>query len=294
MTEHVPELVPIIGPPQELDLLISELAWSSDFFEDDTPTIRHKLSKPEVPCTGYELKLPESQFPFVSYPFLLHTTKDLPWKVVISNEKLVLWSNQCTSHRQSSKKGKEVKPLTCTFCSSLNNDTTIMGIQHHSLDGAHENTPWPYLTSTEMYALLLKKNGQINYLKLHSLNNAATIAVQNHHLDSWKWLAAALGWEDIPHIHSLMAVQICAGASVFLIIEKVDDAAKWKYSPCRYIQQDFEQVFLIYKLGGHSAANITHHSIRIPSIDATKWHITSKPLQASPGFPTPVELTSNL
>ena len=96
-----------------------------------------------------------------------------------------------------------------------------MGIQHCSLDGAHENMPWPYLTPAEMYVLLLKKNGQINYLKLCSLNNAATIAVWNRHLDGWKWLAAALEWEDIPHICSLMAFQTCAGTSVFSIIEKV-------------------------------------------------------------------------
>jgi len=295
VTERVPEPVPIIGPPQELDLPISEPAFPQIFeIEDDTPTVRHKLSKPEVPCTGYELKIPESQSPFASYPFLLHTTKDLPWKVVVSTEKLVLRSNRCTGHGQSSKKGKEVKPLACTFCSSLDNDTTVMGIRHRSLDGAHENTPWPYLTPAEMYASLLKKNGQINHLRLRSLNNAATIGVRNRHLDAWKRLAAALGREDIPRIRSLMAVQTRAGASVFSIIEKVDDAAKRKYSPRGYVQQDFERAFLIYKLGGRSAANIAHRSLGIPSIDATKRHIASKPLQASPGFPTPAELTSNL
>lgn len=91
-----------------------------------------------------------------------------------------------------------------------------------------------------------------------------------------------------------MAAQTRAGARVFSIIEKIDDIAKRKYSPRGYDQQDFERAFLIYKLGGRSAANIAHRSLGIPSIDTTKRHITSKPLQASPGFPTPAELTSNL
>lgn len=56
----------------------------------------------------------------------------------------------------------------------------------------------------------------------------------------WKQLAAVLGWEDIPCIHSLMAVQTHAGASMFSILEKVDDAVKRKYSLHRYDQQDFE------------------------------------------------------
>ena len=295
MTDLISEPVLIVGQSQEPNSPISE-PFSLQIFEieDDTPTLSHKIAKPEVPCLGYELKLPESHSPFASYPFLLHTMKDLPWKVVASTEKLVLWSNRCTGHGQSSKKGKEVKPHACTFCSSLDTDTTIMGIRHRTLDGAHENTPWGYLTPAEMYALLLKKNSQINHLKLRSLNNAATIGVRNRHLDAWKRLAAALGWEDIPRIRSLMAVQTRAGASVFSILEKVDDAAKRKYSPRGYDQQDFERAFLIYKLGGRSAANIAHRSLGVPSIDATKGHIASKPLQASPGFPTPVELTSNL
>jgi hypothetical protein len=168
----------------------------------------------------------------------------MPWKVIVSTEKLVLRSNLCTGYGRSSKKGKEVKPLACTFCSSLDNDTTVMGIRHRSLDGAHENTPWSYLTPAETYASLLKKNGQINHLRLRSLNNAATIGVRNRHLDAWKRVAAALGREDIPCIRSLMAAQTRAGASVFSIIEKIDDAAKRKYRPRRYDQQDFERAFL--------------------------------------------------
>lgn len=245
MTERVPEPVPIIGPPQELDLPISEPGFPQIFEgEDDTPTVRHKSSEPEVPCTGYELTLSDSQSPFASYPFLLHATKDMPWKVILSTEKLVLRSNLCTGYGRSSKKGKEVKPLACTFCSSLDNDTTVMGIRHRSLDGAHENTPWSYLTPAETYASLLKKNGQINHLRLRSLNNAATIGVRNRHLDAWKRVAAALGREDIPRIRSLMAAQTRAGASVFSIIEKIDDAAKRKYRPRGYDQQDFERAFL--------------------------------------------------
>lgn len=94
MTELISELVLIVGQSQEPNPPILEL-FSLQIFEieDDTPTLSHKIAKPEVLCLGYELKLPESQSPFVLYLFLLHTMKDLPWKVVASTEKLVLWSN---------------------------------------------------------------------------------------------------------------------------------------------------------------------------------------------------------
>lgn len=169
-----------------------------------------------------------------------------------------------------------------------------MGIRHRLLDGAHENTPWAYLTPAEMYTSLEKKDKQFNNLKLRSLNNAVTIGVRNRHLDGWKRLAMAIGKEDIPRIRSLMAAQTRAGASVFSIIEKVDKAATRKYSPRGYNQTDFERAFLIYKLGGRSAANIAHKALGIPSIDATKRHIATKPLQASSGFPSAEELAANL
>jgi len=220
--------------------------------------------------------------------------KSLPWKVIVSSAGVILYSNQCTGSSQSTKKGKELRPIACFPCSRLHDHTIVMGIRHHLLDGAHKNTPWAYLTPVEMYASLKKKDKQFNNLKLRSLNNAATIGVQNRHFDGWKRLAMAIGKEDIPRIRSLMATQTRAGASLFLIIEKIDKAVTRNYSPRGYNRTDFECAFLIYKLGGRSAANIAHKALGIPSIDATKCHITANPLQASSGFPLAEELAANL
>jgi hypothetical protein len=85
-----------------------------------------------------------------------------------------------------------------------------------------------------------------------------------------------------------------AGASVYSILEKVDKAAARQYSPKGYTQADFERAFLIYKLGGRSAANIAQLALGVPSIDATKRHIATAPLQPSPGFPTQLQLSANL
>ena len=248
----------------------------------------------DVRCPGYGLKLPHSHSPFVSYPFLLHSVKTLPWRVEVSDAHLSLRSTRCSGVGQVSKKGKEIEPRACHPCSRLHDDTIIMGIRHRLLDGAHENTPWAYLTAAETLSLLKKKNRQINTLKLRAFNSAMTIGVRNRHLAAWKRLAAAIGREDVPRIRSLMAAQTRVGASVFSIIEKVDQAAARQYSPKGYERADFERAFLIYKLGGRSAANIAHKALGIPSITATKRHIATKPLQASPGFPTQQELASNL
>lgn len=78
------------------------------------------------------------------------------------------------------------------------------------------------------------------------------------------------------------------------ILDKIGKAASRKYSPKGYMRADFERAFLIYKMGGRAAADIAYHTLGVPSIDATKRHIATAPLQPSPAFPTSEQLTANL
>ncbi|KAF8198428.1 hypothetical protein BJ912DRAFT_1074363 [Pholiota molesta] len=245
-------------------------------------------------CPGYRLELPEDVSPFSSYPFLLHTKRDLPWSVVVDRDNLILRSTRCTHLALSSHKGKETKPLPCHYCSRLHDNDVVMGIRHRILDGTHENTPWVYLTPAEMYASLQRKTKVINNLKLRALNNAVSIGIRNRKLKTWKRLVMAIGKSDIARLRSLIAAQVRAGASVYSILEKVDKAALRQFSPKGYERADYEREFLILKMGGTSAANVAHRSLGLPSIDATKRHVVTVPLQASAKFPTHQELSSNL
>lgn len=74
-----------------------------------------------------------------------------------------------------------------------------------------------------------------------------------------------------------MATQHRARASVFTMLEKIDQAARHTYSPRGYQISGFQRAYLIYKLGGRAAADIAHRSSGTPSIDATKRHILTAP-----------------
>ena len=208
--------------------------------------------------------------------------------------RLMLHSKQCSGVAKTSSKGKEAAPLPCTSCANLQNHAIIMGIRHRALDGANENTPWTFLSAGQMLTLLRRKSHIINRLKLQSLNAARKIGVRNRHLAAWKRLSMAIGREDIPRIRSLMATQYRAGASVFTMLEKIDQAAHRVYSPRGYQIADFQRAYLIYKLGGRAAADIAHKALGVPSIDATKRRIMTAPLRSSSGFPTTSELQANL
>jgi hypothetical protein len=175
-----PGSTPVTKPPQP-EAIIHEVLES----DSPPPGILPPPSL-DVRCPGYGLKMPHSQSPFVSYPFLLHSVKTLPWKVEVSDARLSLRSTRCSGVGQVSKKGKEIEPRACHPCSRLHDDTIIMGIRHRLLDGTHENTPWAYLTAAEILSLLKKKTRQINTLKLRALNSAMTIGVRNHHLAAYQ------------------------------------------------------------------------------------------------------------
>jgi hypothetical protein len=245
----------------------------------------------DVICPGYELLFPKGQSAFSSYPFLLHERLTLPWSIILVGTKLRLRSKSCLKISPSSD---PTAATPCGKCAALHNDTIIMGIRHRSLDGAHESTPWAYLSPAQMYEALKRKTTSMNLLKLSTLNIRRTLSLRNRHIDMWKRFAVAVGREDIPRIRSLMAAELRRGSSVFSIVEKVEQAARRAYTPRGYTEAEFQLGFLLYKIGGRAVANLAHRALGVPSIDATKRHLSATPLLSSPGFPTREELETNL
>ncbi|KAG7085371.1 hypothetical protein E1B28_002934 [Marasmius oreades] len=212
------------------------------------------------PCPGYPLTISEDIPGIHAYPILLHSRKTLPWTVMISDESVVLVSKSCQKSATTRTIGAyptpNKKPFSCISCQQLHTNTTVMGIRHREINGAHENTPWAYLSTVGLHAVATQKNHEINLLKLQALNVGRKLLVWNQQIDGWKRLAIAIGKEDIPCIRVLMAVEMHNGYSVFSMIQKVDQAAHRIHSPKDYQEADFEHGYLILKLGGCAAAEI--------------------------------------
>ncbi|KAG6836745.1 hypothetical protein H0H93_003969, partial [Arthromyces matolae] len=263
------------------------------------PSLSHNTTVPAVsviehPCAGYHLITPPGNVPHASYPFLLHHTRELPWDITITKNKIVLRSHDCTETVFRPSSSVNTGPETCRWCLAIHNHHIVMGIRHRAVDGAHENTPWAYLTPTQMYSALERKTQQVNLLKLNGLNMGKKLGVRNHQIEGWKRLSMAIANEDIPRISALMRVETRKGHSVYSILEKIDMAARRAYNPHGYEKLDYERAFLILKLGGRAAAEIAHRALGIPSITTIKRHISSSPIQASSGLPTTTEMSHNL
>jgi hypothetical protein len=162
------------------------------------------------------------------------------------------------------------------------------------MDGALEKTPYHYLAPLHAINSLHRKDDQIKHLQRQAMNNLRSLTARNHQLEGWKCFALAISNTDIPHLNRLTAAALHDGAGMFGLLKKVDQAARHVYSPKGYQKADFERAFLMWKLGGQSAANIAYHTLGLPSIESARRHIRVSPITALSGVPTEAEMQSNL
>jgi hypothetical protein len=162
------------------------------------------------------------------------------------------------------------------------------------MDGSHENTPFQYLSFVELTRLLRRKNHQLEYLHLNGLNMGRVLAVRNRTISGYKRLAIAISVGDIKRIHSLFRAELKNGAGVFGLLNKTNKASQLVYSPKGYEEADYQRAFLMWKLGGRSAANIAYRTLGVPHIDTARRHISTTPLVTSAGMPTIDEINANL
>ncbi|KAE9408515.1 hypothetical protein BT96DRAFT_786767, partial [Gymnopus androsaceus JB14] len=154
------------------------------------------------PCPGYHIKLPDNISLVSAYPFLLHSSRDLPWTTVISRQSVTLVSTSCTSESPSINHHISTFPksllknsddvLPCVNCQCLRTHNLIMGARHCTLDGAHESTLWQYLSMLQLLAIAKQKTTEITKLKLEALNSGQKLTHRNQELDAWKHLAMAI------------------------------------------------------------------------------------------------------
>lgn len=148
-------LLPSIPSPPVLD------AVDSTMINSHVPRTSHaELRQEPSKCPGYHLSVPHEQSPYSLYPFLVHSVLSVPWDLAILGEKIVLRSHKCARSARIAKTngpGSSANVLPCSYCAQLHNHNIIMGIRHRSLDGAHESTPWAYLSPAQMYSKLERK-----------------------------------------------------------------------------------------------------------------------------------------
>jgi hypothetical protein len=176
-------------------------------------------------CYGEELLVSGRKVPAWSYPFGLHKLHSVPWDVIVKGDGLVVKSTACHTMKISNPSA-----IACTTCSDLLRHTLLQGVLERVEHGVHEHTRHEYL-NTNLHELLLRKNEQINALKLSRLNLERSLAARARPLEAFKRFVIAVGKGDIPCLHQLVSAAHKNGSSIYAIMEKIDMATRQAYHP---------------------------------------------------------------
>jgi hypothetical protein len=94
-------------------------------------------------CPGYRLMFSNQKSALTQYPTGFHDKQPVPWTMHVDGANVTLYSTNCSQAARQSATGNS---LACSSCENLDRHAIIMGIRHRALDGAHENTPWAFLS----------------------------------------------------------------------------------------------------------------------------------------------------
>ena len=242
-------------------------------------------------CQGINFPVPDGQTPYEAYPIMLHARvrPDLEWRVEFSPSKITIRAKKCRYFVTE-------KNTVCTQCSKLTETANgvLKGIEERNSIGPSTSIQHAYLTGNQLLALLERKNEKIDDLRLDGFNTARTLAQRGRHLEEYKRFMAAVAQRDIPRLKALVNTHLSRGASVFFIMEKLEQAVSSSYSPKSYTQAEYEETFLLLSLGGRSAAELAYRTKGLPSINTAREHAHAQKLVCSASFPKLNEVITNL
>ncbi|TFK79418.1 hypothetical protein K466DRAFT_505593 [Polyporus arcularius HHB13444] len=200
----------------------------------------------------------------------------------------------CTETGVPSRSGSDsIGP--CRNCEQLQSNHAVTGIVDRMRNGIHENTPHPYLPFASLGDLLRRKNTQIDRLRFENLNMARTLLIRGRTIDGYKRFVHAVASSDLhTRVHKVVSIARSNSMSVHAIVARLDQANARVYSSRTYDEIDYQQAYLLWKLGGQRAADLGSRALGLPSLSATRRKFTSSPIIASATFPTVEEMLENL
>jgi len=155
---------------------------SSSAVETDYPsTVDGKqVHKPKRwPCEGILVTFPEGRNHHTSYPFGIHSKRDVPWNYRSIGDKFYLQAKAC-------QKWPSLEGGVCINCQKLTSSTLYTGIMDRIRVGAHENIPLMYHGTGALMTIVRRKTEQIEQLRMSKLNDDRKLLVKAKTLEDQK------------------------------------------------------------------------------------------------------------
>jgi hypothetical protein len=280
--DYVPSILINDDSPERVEVI------DLDSFKFDGGAL--KTPKPSAAtartCQGYALIFPDGKSPHSCYPFALHDILVLPWDYMIRNGKMTLYARSCT---RQSENGAE----SCRSCRHLGRNNSLEGILTRFKYGIHENVGFGYHGFSGIHEILHRKNRQIEFYRLHGLNQAKKLLSKATALSDQKRLLMAIASGKVNRVDRLLSLGLRQKKGVRGILASYLAAAEGHYKPQSFTEEEAMKALLIWKLAGNRVANINHRANAAPSVSYLRSFSRVPPLIPSHGLPTIDEVRRN-
>jgi len=255
---------------------------SFEFKDTLEPTIY-----PTSECRRYTLSIPGNKSPHTAYPFALHDTLVLPWDYMMKNSVMTLFARSCTG-------SPEGESVACQPCRQLLNNNVLEGVLIRMAEGVHENAIFAYHGFSGIQEMLHQKNQQIDYYRLHGLNQAKKLLSKATALSEQKRLLTAIASGKANRVDRLISIGLQQKKGVRGLLASLEAAAQGYYHPKTFTEEEDMRELLLWKLGGNRVAHINYRAQDAPSVSYLRTRSTVPPLIPSHADPTVVQVQSNV
>ncbi|KAI9432593.1 hypothetical protein H4582DRAFT_2132159 [Lactarius indigo] len=225
-------------------------------------------------CEGILVPFPHGKNHHISYPFGIHSERDLPWDYRSTRDKFYIQAKLC--RRPSISKGN-----ACNNCQALTSIPIYISIMDRIQHGVHENSPLIYHGIGGLVEVARRKTEQVRQLRLTKLNASQRLLGKATALDNHKqWIMAIARLKHKAGIKSL--------------IQQYERAAEKLYQPKGYSNEDLMRSIVMLRLGGARVAEFAHRSLSLPSITTIRRNTVLQSLIVSPSAPTVSEVERNI
>ena len=258
-----------------------------DTFEYEAAMANIQPKKSVTVCKGHAVIFPDGKSAHTAYPFALHDTLDLPWDYVVKSGIMTLFAQNCTGSSQGNTE-------KCQPCRQLTRNTRLDGIFTRITEGIHENAKFAYHGFSGLQEMLHRKNRQIEFYRLHGLNQARKLLVKAASLDDQKRLLMAIASGKVNRVDSLLRIGISQKRGARGLMSLYNEAAKGFYKPKSFSEEEDMKAILMWRLGGNRLAEINHRANNSPSTTYLRTRSTVPPIIPSHSMPTVDEVQKNL
>ncbi|KAH9167194.1 hypothetical protein EDB89DRAFT_2126133, partial [Lactarius sanguifluus] len=238
-------------------------------------------------CEGILVQFPHGKNHHISYPFGIHSERDLPWDYRSTRDKFYIQAKLC--RRPSISKGN-----ACNDCQALTSVPLYISIMDRIRNGVHENTPLIYHGIGGLVEVARHKTEQVQQLRLTKLNASRRLLGKATALDDHKQWIMAIASGRVDRVASLVQAGLKHKAGIKTLIQQYERAAEKLYQPKGYSNEDLMRSIVMLRLGGARVAEFAHRSLSLPSVTTIRRNTVLQSLIVSPSAPTVGEVERNI